>query len=183
MAVCEEMGERQHTPAAAARAVGMQLVPVLMQARDCSQIDHSGTIEACATNALSPTSCSGDIAMNRTRFRVGIVLVTIIGVTACFMPLQSSAVVLGYVTGSDDMKLGSEQRMNWLIGALDGMMAESAAVTKNAKGPWVGRCVGNMENSQVRTIFERELAAKPESWHAPAAFILRASLQAACKSN
>lgn len=121
--------------------------------------------------------------MNYSRFRVGMVLGAVIAVTVGLMPQRSSAVVLGYVTGKDYMKLSSEQRMGWLVGALDGMMAESVAVTKDANGPWLGRCVGKMQNSEVQAIFEKEIAANPDSWHAPAAFILRASLHTTCRSN
>jgi hypothetical protein len=121
--------------------------------------------------------------MNGTRFGVGTVLGVIMAVAAGLMPLPSSAVVLGYITGNDYMKLSNEQRTGWLVGALDGMMAESIAVTNDPSGPWLGRCVGKMETSQVQAIFEQELTAKPEGWHAPAAIILRARLFAVCKSN
>lgn len=121
--------------------------------------------------------------MSRTRIRVGTVPLAIVAVAAGIVPQQSLAIVLGYLTGNDYMRLSGERRRDWLIGALDGMMAESVAVTKDPGGPWIGRCVGKMDNSQAQAIFEKEMAAKPESWHAPAAFILRASLHASCNST
>jgi len=95
----------------------------------------------------------------------------------------STGVVLGYVTGNDYLALPDEARMGWLIGALDGMMAESIALEKDSNGPWLGRCVRSFDNSQIKAIFEKQLAANPESWHAPAAMILRGRLWEVCNSK
>ncbi len=92
-------------------------------------------------------------------------------------------IALGYVTGNKYMKLSDNERSTWLIGVLDGLMAEDLMLRDDMKGPWVGRCIKGLPTSQIKAVFEKELLAKPESWHAPAAVIFRARMEQFCKGR
>lgn len=97
--------------------------------------------------------------------------------------LPVHAVTLGYVTGNDYLKWDDNTRMGWLIGATDGIMAESFLIKKDDNGPWLGRCVDGLTKEQIKAIFEKELSDNPESWHAPAALIFRGKMQDFCKGR
>ena len=94
--------------------------------------------------------------------------------------LPTHAVILGYVTGNDYLKLNQHDRMSWLVGAMDGIMAESAIIKKDKDDPWLGRCIRGLELEQIKAMFEKELSENPESWHAPAAFIFRDMMKEFC---
>ena len=67
---------------------------------------------------------------------------------------------------------------------MDGIMAEDVVNTKDARGPWLGRCINTgITAKQVRAIFEKELDSNPESWHTPAAFVLRKRLNDFCNDR
>jgi len=95
-----------------------------------------------------------------------------------------SGVVLGYITGNDYLRMKVETRQFWLLGAIDGIMAEDLhrqiGSEKPARAPWLGDCIEDLGFMQIRAIFEKELKAKPEAWHAPAAQILRGRLHKFC---
>jgi len=76
--------------------------------------------------------------------------------------LPVHAIILGYVTGNDYLKLDNNAKLNWLIGVMDGMMAEATLVKKDNQGPWIGRCVGGLSTEQIRAIFEKELSQNQE---------------------
>ena len=42
----------------------------------------------------------------------------------CTVAHSDDGVTLGYVTGNDYMKMDENSRTNWLIGVMDGIMAE-----------------------------------------------------------
>jgi hypothetical protein len=64
---------------------------------------------------------------------------------------------------------------------MDGIMAESTLITKDDKGPWLGRCIDGLSIQQIKAMFEKELSQNPEGWHAPAALIFRSKMQDFCK--
>lgn len=97
--------------------------------------------------------------------------------------LAQDGITLGYVMGNDYLKLSELERTSWVVGAMDGIMSEAAALSKDPKGPWLGRCVKGVPTSQIKAMFEQELQAHPDSWHVPAAFIFRARLSTFCKSR
>lgn len=97
--------------------------------------------------------------------------------------LDANAIVLGYVTGNDYLNMSEESRKNWLVGVMDGVMAESIALVKDTNGPWLGRCVARYEMQQLKAIFEKELSSNPEGRHAPAAIIFRSRIAAFCNGN
>jgi hypothetical protein len=99
------------------------------------------------------------------------------------LPLAAISVVLGYVTGNDYLKLSEPEQTTWLVGTMDGVMAEDFSVTKPSNGPWLGRCVGSLPINQVKAMFDQELKSKPESWHAPAAFIFRQRMERFCRGR
>jgi len=92
------------------------------------------------------------------------------------------SVTMGYTTGTEYFKFNEKSRIDWLIGAMDGIMAESTYIniSKAERGTWLGRCIEGLEFEQIKAIFEKELNTKPEEWHAPAALILRGTLARFC---
>lgn len=101
-----------------------------------------------------------------------------------FLPaLPAQAIILGYVTGNDYLKLDDNARLGWLIGAMDGIMAESTLIKKDAQGPWLGRCIDGLDTQQIKAIFEKELSENPEGWHAPAALIFRGKMKDFCRGK
>ena len=56
---------------------------------------------------------------------------------------------------------------------IDGIMAESTFKDKSRTGSWLGRCIARYDFEQLKAIFEKELNNNPESWHVPAALILK----------
>jgi hypothetical protein len=86
---------------------------------------------------------------------------------------QSSGITLGYLTCNDYLKLNDNDRIKWLTGAMDGIMAESTYIEKDPKGPWLGRCIDGLSIEQIKAMFEKALNENPEGWHAPAAIIFR----------
>jgi hypothetical protein len=89
--------------------------------------------------------------------------------------VHAEGIILGYQTGNDYLKMDEESRKWWIVGALDGIMAE-AIYTKNndvKKTTWLERCVEGISLEQIKAMFEKELKENPEGWHAPAAVILR----------
>jgi hypothetical protein len=110
--------------------------------------------------------------------RVQVIWVLIL--VAC--PLHAEdGVTLGYITGNDYLAMPESGRIAWLVGAFDGLMAESVAVAKDPKGPWLGRCLKGIPANQAVAMFDKYLRDNPSSWHAPAAFMLRDSMVAFCK--
>lgn len=95
------------------------------------------------------------------------------------LSINAGAVVLGYVTGNDYLKMDEATRTDWLVGVADGIMAESLFSDSQSE-PWLGQCVKTHELRQLKAIFEKELSNKPESWHAPAALIFRTRIQEFC---
>ena len=110
----------------------------------------------------------------------GILLVTIIFFLTA---IQAQAITLGYVTGNDYMKMDNDARLAWVIGAMDGIMAESFAHKKDDKGPWLGRCVDGLTTHQIKAMFEKELGNNPEAWHAPGALVFRGKMKKICKGR
>jgi hypothetical protein len=110
---------------------------------------------------------------------------TIVALIALFplVILAESGVMLGYVTGNDYLELDDNYRMGWLIGAMDGIIAESVITEKDADGPWLGRCVAKLSLGQIKAMFEKESRDNPEGWHAPAAIVLRSKMQDFCKGR
>ena len=54
----------------------------------------------------------------------------------------SKGITLGYQTGTEYMKMDENTRNSWLIGALDGIMAEALYSRKEmTKGTWLGNCI------------------------------------------
>lgn len=94
--------------------------------------------------------------------------------------LPAEGIVLGYVTGKTYRALDDGARMGWLVGVMDGIMAEDFTINSPSKGSWLGKCVEELDKEQLKAIFEKELQAKPEAWHAPAALIFRATLSRFC---
>jgi hypothetical protein len=99
--------------------------------------------------------------------------------------LHADGIFLGYATGHAYLKMGEESRQWWLIGATDGIIAESihAKSIDVTKGHWLGRCIEGLSIEQIRAMFEKELKEKPEAWHAPAALIFYGKMQDFCKGR
>ena len=100
-----------------------------------------------------------------------------------FTALPVHAIIIGYVTGNDYMKLDDNAKLGWLIGVMDGMMAESFLFKKDDKGPWLGRCIDGLTKQQIKAILEKELSENPEEWHVPASLIFRSKMQDFCKER
>jgi hypothetical protein len=108
----------------------------------------------------------------------------------CTVAYSDDGVTLGYVTGNDYMKMDEKSSTNWLIGVMDGIMAEdlwcqallsSADKKENIKGPWLGRCLKGIPISQIKAMFEKELKDNPDSWHAPAALAFNTRFKKFCE--
>ena len=96
----------------------------------------------------------------------------------------AKGITLGYQTGTDYMKMDEHARDAWIVGALDGIMAESLYSAKEmTKGSWLGNCIEGMDLTQIKAMFEKELKDKPEGWHAPAALILRTKFKSFCEDR
>lgn len=67
-----------------------------------------------------------------------------------------------------------------MLGAIDGIIAESLSTDKDALGSWLGDCLKSFELPQTKAIFEKELKENPEEWHAPAAIILKSKFEEIC---
>jgi|TARA_B100001964_G_scaffold206636_1_gene237877 hypothetical protein len=100
-----------------------------------------------------------------------------------FAALPVHAVILCYTTGSEYIEMDDNDRLAWLVGAMDGIMAESTMIKKDDNGPWLGRCINGLTIQQIKAMFEKELNENPEAWHGPAAFILRNKMQKFCKGK
>lgn len=96
------------------------------------------------------------------------------------LSLPAEGIVLGYLTGNAYQALDDGARMGWLVGVMDGIMAEDFTINSPPGGPWLGKCVEELDKEQLKAIFEKELQAKPQAWHAPAALIFRATLSRFC---
>lgn len=95
----------------------------------------------------------------------------------------ANAIVLGFITGSDYVKMDRQSQYSWVYGAMDGIMAESVSANFDPLGPWLGQCISKHDFEQLKVIFEKELNGNPESWHAPAALVLQSSLNKFCSSK
>lgn len=90
------------------------------------------------------------------------------------------------------------EKQTWLMGAMDGIMAESIAVngelyragaldpikgTINGTGyeAWFGNCFERYDFDQLKAVFEKKLENNPESWHVPAALTFRHTMMDFCK--
>lgn len=95
------------------------------------------------------------------------------------------SVTMGYTTGTEYVKFSERSRIDWVRGAMDGIMAESTYtnISKAEQGTWLGRCIEGLEFEQIKAIFEKELNARPEGWHAPAALSLRGTLAKFCSNR
>ena len=112
------------------------------------------------------------------KIRISIIVIAIWTFT-----VPAHAIVLGYVTGNDYLKFDNENRVVWLIGVMDGIMAESTIIKKDDKGPWLGRCIDGLSKDQIKAMFEKELTQHPEGWHAPAGIIFRVKMKDFCKDR
>jgi hypothetical protein len=99
---------------------------------------------------------------------------------------------LGYVTGNDYMEMDEKSRTNWLIGVMDGIMAEdllaqvpspSSDKKEKIKEPWLGRCIEGIPMSQIKAMFEKELKDNPDGWNAPAALIFKTKFNKFCEKR
>ena len=97
--------------------------------------------------------------------------------------LNANAVVLGFVTGSDYIKMKTDAQTSWVVGVMDGIMEESISQKPGALEPWLGSCVKRHDWQQLKALFEKELNANPESWHAPAALIYRSTINKFCNGR
>ena len=117
-----------------------------------------------------------------TRFKFLALL--IFGVNATMSgAFAGGGITLGYVTGNTYLTLDDNSRMGWLIGAMDGIMAEDISVKSPPNGTWLGNCLDGLSKEQIKAIFEKELQTKPETWHTPAAFIFRNQLFKFCAAR
>ena len=64
------------------------------------------------------------------------------------------SVIMGYTIGSDYVKFSEKSRIDWLTGAMDGIMAESTYIniSKAEQGTWLGRCIEGLEFEQIKAI-------------------------------
>lgn len=92
-------------------------------------------------------------------------------------------ITLGYINGNEYLEMPDDNRTVWIVGVMDGLMAEAALVSKAPKGPWLGRCLRGISIPQIREMFEQKLRQQPDSWHAPAAFIFRDRMSSFCKNR
>lgn len=102
------------------------------------------------------------------------------------LPALSYAASLGFTTGNIYMNMDELNKMIWVTGAVDGIIAEAFMSKHNpeeikGKEPWLASCTRNMTPLQIKAIFEKELSANPENWHVPAALILRSKLHEMCE--
>jgi hypothetical protein len=49
--LCDQIGERQHGPSIARVAVGVQLVPMFVQARNAAEVDHRASVDVSRLTA------------------------------------------------------------------------------------------------------------------------------------
>ena len=103
-----------------------------------------------------------------------LVLILVLGFSS------AEAIILGFIDGSDYLKMDRQSQYSWVYGAMDGIMAESIFKDKSSTGPWLGRCIARYDFEQLKAIFEKELNNNPESWHVPAALILKETLSEFC---
>ena len=101
---------------------------------------------------------------------------------AFFFSCNVNSVVLGYITGTDYLKLNKESQTSWVMGSIDGMLAQSIR-SKSQNFELISFCIKKYEFEQLFAVFENDLKSEPESWHAPAAFTLKTSLEKFCANK
>jgi hypothetical protein len=92
-------------------------------------------------------------------------------------------VALGYITGNSYLKFSKVESNAWVVGVMDGIMAENFSIKKDQNGSWLGRCIEGIPIEQIKAMFEQELQSKPEVWHAPAALVFRSRLEKFCQGR
>ena len=107
----------------------------------------------------------------------------ILAILLLLFTFSVNGVILGYATGNHYIKRDNNAKLGWLIGAMDGIMAESLSIEKNKDGPWLGKCIEGISTAQIQAMFEKELKDNPDSWHAPAALIFRDKMKDFCKGR
>lgn len=106
-----------------------------------------------------------------------------ISILFLLLSMNANAVILGYITGSDYVKMNSQAKSNWIVGVMDGIMAESLSSKSDALGPWLGRCVKKHDMQQLKAVFEKKLNNNPESWHIPAALVYQSTIKEFCNDE
>lgn len=96
---------------------------------------------------------------------------------------SSEGVTLGYLTGNGYMSLSKDDRTSWAMGVADGIMAEAAMAAKSLDGSWLGKCLRGIPSSQLQAMIDNYITNDPQSWQAPAAFIVRGKLAEFCKTR
>ena len=112
-----------------------------------------------------------------------------------FLASYAQGLNIGAVTGNNYRVLSRSEQQAWFLGVLDGLMTESLMLPTELKrlgklededtllsySFWLGDCVGRFELEQLEAIFRQKLEAEPESWHAPAALVVRRAMVDFCK--
>lgn len=114
-----------------------------------------------------------------------LILFGIIILLECGSPATTGAesVLLGIITGSQYLKDNANDRVNYLIGVIDGILIEAFKRGNKAETPWLAKCIENLEISQVKGVFEKRLNDKSETLQAPAALIFRDAMEKFCEKR
>jgi hypothetical protein len=82
--------------------------------------------------------------------------------------LLCASTVTFSVTGNEYRKLPAETRQGWIAGVADGIMTSQLMISNLT--PPLAKCLGDLDQQQIRVIFETALEQSPDRWHFPAAF-------------
>jgi hypothetical protein len=107
----------------------------------------------------------------------------ILSILFLLLSMNANAVILGYITGSDYVKMNSQEKSSWVVGVMDEIMAESFSSKSDSRGPWLGRCVKKHDMQQLKAVFEKELNNNPEGWHVPAAIVYQSTIKNFCNTE
>lgn len=109
------------------------------------------------------------------------VLFTAIFLLTTLPAYSEGGVVLGFITGNKYMDMNENDKVVFIVGAMDGIMVKSLEYDKEKKEPWLGTSVKGITIAQIQAVFEKELKENPEWWHAVAAMIFRSKMIKYCK--
>ena len=86
------------------------------------------------------------------------------------------------VTGNEYQRLSNLQKTNWSAGVTDGILAVYALEDYKQTHSFA-KCFGELERTQIQSIFKKSLKKQPERWQFPASFIFYETFKKHCGIN
>jgi hypothetical protein len=89
----------------------------------------------------------------------------------------------GFVTGNAYRRLSSAERLAYVMGATDTMMAAPIFGAPESKMRWLSQCLPGMEGEQVRALVDKYLEDNPVKWNFPATALVFSAFREACPGS